>query len=856
MDPSTGAPIVAHTNPGNVGTGIQMVDCSIGNNGYTKGGSGVEEAGEKRTWRLLFLFVASCAIAFCVALALVVTGGLALHDSTTSAPLWWLTLTGGAVLIVCVAYIWEAQNLWKKEEETGVVDLQSINDDPRQQYEILVLKRTFIACALTSIPCIVVLWIFGNRLYVEPNDSDLEHEVGIIGMVLAIVLLLADLLGFFVVGASGLFGLFHEVVTFTLVLILLSHALFGNVLAIFAVLGLRYTQAIQENEDVDDVSVAPFYISIGIGCCAILLAGFGFEGLVTSKLPRAMCILTALSVILTVFIAFLIPGAVFSFRDGDQLYEIIDDNCDVVLQYASEKWLNDEVSCNKYSGTAYRLESQEDIIAGEPISESNIPEPVSYENTAGLDPMCDGGDPIVYAWEYADDGYSGCLNLACCEDLRKYATRSAWLVGSLCIWLSVTMALGVVCAIYLRRHLYIFDTASERIDGNSDDSGLRRVGSIVVEKVVPLTKFDLRILAFFLLAVVIGIIFVPVTFTEHQNPDIVSSDQGSGNVLPGMDDVIDDPMIDVPVTTPLPTLSPTAAPTLVQPSPSVSPTAAPTLVQPSPSESPTPSPTLSPSASSQIDVPAGGLVAHLSWNSDGPGPSDFHAFVQFSVANTGSSCRLSSTVKVCGGVSVAEAECDTSVPGRCVQVVTFSNLLRRTVYHFYAQNTAKQYATEAANVQVDVYVADGQGGAALYGVYSAPTSDIINYDRIATSLTDDSLRGNQYLGGSEFVRLLCLNTASLDSSTSSGQILFETGRYFDYFGAINSGAFENCAPEPEQQCGETLQSGERPVGFFCSQNIDRHFYSCPGGQADLQVCPAGLFCTQPEGVTYVVCDFP
>ena len=53
----------------------------------------------------------------------------------------------------------------------------------------------------------------------------------------------------------------------------------GNILVVFALTSYRYAQAVQDNEDVEDIALAPFLIAIVAGCVTILFSFFGYQGL-------------------------------------------------------------------------------------------------------------------------------------------------------------------------------------------------------------------------------------------------------------------------------------------------------------------------------------------------------------------------------------------------------------------------------------------------------------------------------------------------------------------------------------------------------------------------------------------------
>jgi hypothetical protein len=566
---------------------------------------------------------------------------------------------GVVTFCVSVGYILVSEQLVKLEREPGVVNLRSRCEE--QSTQILVVKRGLLICFFISVPCISVLLTRGNSLLLGRDRSDSETALAWMSVVSAVVLLLINVIGVRTIEKSGFVGLFHEAVTFTLMIILLTYAVWGNILVIFALISYRYAQAVKDNEDVEDIAIAPFLIAIVAGCVAILFAFFGYQGLVTPKATRATGILATLAGLLLVMLLLLLTTGALFFKDGFRVYDIVDGNCEVILRYTPELWLKNEVDCNKYSGKVTRYLPPAEPGPGDIITDDNLPVEVEFSDTAGFNPICEGSDPIVNAWEYSGEDFcdgncDGCLNLVCCDEFREIASESAWLLGSLCIWLAVTFALGIICALYLRRHIQL-----AAVDGDNNGSGDEVVGT-TQGKAVPLTTLDLRLLA--LLVLMAGLLGLTAVY-DGGDPLIVPADEGTGNQIIADPPFADPTLYPTAIPTQLPSTTPTAQPTgaptigtcvdgiqngaetdidcggadcvpcsigegclvdsdcggglcvadlcVATESPTSAPSNSPTLATPSPSASPTASPTISPCVGCPI-VPERGMVAHLKWS--------------------------------------------------------------------------------------------------------------------------------------------------------------------------------------------------------------------------------------------------
>jgi hypothetical protein len=240
-----------------------------------------------------------------------------------------------------------------------------------------------------------------------------------------------------------------------------------------------------------------------------------------------------------------------------------------------------------------------------------------------------------------------------------------------------------------------------------------------------------------------------------------------------------------------------------------------------------------------------GFRVELTWQGT---PFDFCAAVSFAVNAQGDRCDLSCARPKCGGVTIERAVLQNAQTRRVVQRVTFDPLVKATIYAFFAQNVLRRRPTETASVEASIFQ-----NARFIGTFPAPTSGasatfpLSNYDSIAPSLNDVSLRGTRFAWGSEYARLFCLNTKEALPT------LHRCARYYDAYGFRNAGKFEHCPPVPEQKCAE--QVGD---AVYCSKNIDFSFFSCRqaggGGYRELIRCPAGLVCKQSGG--NVNCDYP
>jgi hypothetical protein len=204
---------------------LKLEDMNVGATAdHTRSSELAELAGEEKVEGKMRRLRVLCILLALLCVAIVTVAAVSTDGHVFDA--FGLLIAFGVVTFcVSVGYILVSKRLVTLEQEPGVINLRSRCEE--QSTQILVVKRGLLVCFFVSVPCIAILWTRGNSLLVGRDRSDSETALAWISMLSAVVLLLINVIGVRTIEKSGFVGLFHEAVTFTLMIILLTYAIWG-----------------------------------------------------------------------------------------------------------------------------------------------------------------------------------------------------------------------------------------------------------------------------------------------------------------------------------------------------------------------------------------------------------------------------------------------------------------------------------------------------------------------------------------------------------------------------------------------------------------------------------------------------